>query len=51
MHAWGMVVIFLAQVGLGQAGVLWVHVVLGVLAVLGTIALAVLAYRKSGGPA
>lgn len=51
MHAFGMVVIFLAQVGLGQAKVMWVHVVLGVLAVLGSIALAVLAYRKSGGPA
>jgi hypothetical protein len=51
MHAWGMVVIFLVQVGLGQGKVLWVHVVVGVLAVLGSIALAVLAYRKSGGPA
>ena len=51
MHAFGMVVIFVAQVGLGSAGILWVHVVLGVLAVLGSIALAVLAYRKSGGPA
>jgi hypothetical protein len=49
MHAWGMVVIFLVQVGLGQGKVLWVHVVLGVLAVLGSIALAVLSYRKSGG--
>jgi hypothetical protein len=51
MHAWGMVVIFLVQVGLGQGKVLWVHVVLGVLAVLGSIALAVLSYRKSGGTA
>jgi hypothetical protein len=51
MHAFGMVVIFVAQVGLGSAGVLWVHVVLGVLAVLGSIALAVLAYRKPGGTA
>jgi hypothetical protein len=49
MHAWGMVVIFLVQIGLGQGKVLWVHVVLGVLAVLGSIALAVLSYRKSGG--
>jgi hypothetical protein len=49
MHAFGMVVIFVAQIGLGSAGVLWVHVVLGVLAVLGSIALAVLAYRKPGG--
>ncbi len=49
MHAFGMVVIFLAQVGLAQAKVMWVHVVIGVLAVLGSIALAVLAYRKSGG--
>lgn len=51
MHAVGMVVILLVQVGLGQGKVLWVHVVVGVLAVLGSIALAVLAYRKSGGPA
>ena len=51
MHAFGMVVIFLVQVGLGQGKVLWVHVVLGVIAVLGSIALAVLAYRKSGGTA
>ena len=51
MHAWGMVVIFLVQVGLGQGKVLWVHVVLGVLAVLGSIALAVLSYRKSAGTA
>lgn len=51
MHAFGMVVIFLVQIGLGQGKVLWVHVVVGVLAVLGSIALAVLAYRKSGGTA
>lgn len=51
MHAFGMVVIFLVQIGLGQGGVIWVHVVVGVLAVLGSIALAVLAYRKSGGTA
>ena len=51
MHAFGMVVIFLVQVGLGQGKVLWVHVVVGVVAVLGSIALAVLAYRKSGGTA
>ena len=51
MHASGMVVILLVQIGLGQGKVLWVHVVLGVLAVLGSIALAVLAYRKSGGTA
>jgi hypothetical protein len=51
MHAAGMVVIFVIQIGLGAGGVLWVHVVLGVLAVLGSIALAVLAYRKSGGTA
>jgi len=51
MHAAGMVVLMLVQVGLGQGKVLWVHVVLGVLIVLGSIALAVLSYRKSGGPA
>jgi hypothetical protein len=47
MHAAGMAVLMIIQVGLGQGGVLWV--VLGVLIVLGSIALAVLAYRKSGG--
>jgi hypothetical protein len=51
MHAAGMVVVFLVQVGLGQGKVLWVHVVVGVIAVIGSIALAVLAYRKSGGTA
>lgn len=50
MHAIGMAVIFLVQIGLGEGKVKWPHVVIGILAVLGSIALAVLAYRKSGGP-
>lgn len=49
MHAFGMVVIFLVQIGLGEAEVKVAHIVLGVLAVAGSIALAVLATRKSGG--
>lgn len=51
MHAFGMVVIFLVQIGLGEAKVKWPHVVIGVLAVLGSFALAALATRKPGGPA
>lgn len=49
MHAIGMAVIFLVQIGLGEAELKWPHVGIGVLAVVGSVALAVLAYRKSGG--
>ena len=49
MHAIGMAVIFLVQIGLGEGKLKWPHVAIGILAVLGSIALAVLAYRKSGG--
>ncbi len=51
MHAFGMVVIFLVQIGLGEGKVKWPHVVIGVLAVLGSLALAALATRKPGGTA
>jgi hypothetical protein len=50
MHAIGMAVIFLVQIGLGEGKVKWPHVVIGIIAVIGSLALAVLAYRKSGGP-
>ncbi len=49
MHAGGVAVLMLVQIGLGEAKVVWVHVVLGILIVLGTGALAMLAYRKPGG--
>jgi hypothetical protein len=49
MHAGGVAVLMLVQIGLGQAKVAPVHVALGILIVLGAIALATLAYRKPGG--
>jgi hypothetical protein len=51
MHAGGVAVLMLVQIGLGQAKVAPVHVALGILIVLGAIALATLAYRKPGGAA
>ncbi len=48
MHAAGMVVLFVAQVGLGEAGARTVHVVLGFAVLLGAVALATLAYGKPG---
>lgn len=48
MHAAGMAVLFLAQVGLGEAGARGVHIVLGFLVLLGSLALVTLAYRKPG---
>lgn len=51
MHAIGMAVIFLVQIGLGEAELKWPHVAIGILAVVGSVALAVLAYRKPGGTA
>ena len=49
MHAGGVAVLMLVQIGLGQAKVAPVHVALGIVIVLGAIALATLAYRKPGG--
>lgn len=49
MHAGGIVVLMLVQIMLGELKVVWVHVGLGILIVLGAIALATLAYRKPGG--
>ena len=49
MHAGGVAVLMLVQIGLGEAKVAPVHVALGILIVLGAIALATLAYRKPGG--
>ena len=49
MHAGGVAVLMLVQIGLGQAKVAPVHVALGILIVLGAGALATLAYRKPGG--
>lgn len=49
MHAGGVAVLMLVQIGLGEAKVTWVHIVLGIVIVLGAIALATLAYRKPGG--
>lgn len=51
MHAFGMVVIFLVQIGLGEAELKWPHIIIGIAAVAGSVALAVLAYRKPGGAA
>ncbi|AXH95559.1 hypothetical protein [Ornithinimicrobium avium] len=48
MHAAGMAVLFLVQVGLAEMELKWVHVVLGVLLLLGSAALATLAYRRPG---
>jgi len=49
MHAGGVAVLMLVQIGLGEAKVAPVHVALGILIVLGAGALATLAYRKPGG--
>jgi len=49
MHAGGIVVLMLVQIMLGELKVVWVHVGLGILIVLGAIALATVAYRKPGG--
>ena len=49
MHAGGVAVLMLVQIGLGQAKVAPVHVALGILIVLGAVALATLTYRKPGG--
>lgn len=49
MHAGGIVGLMLVQIMLGELKVVWVHVGLGILIVLGAIALATLAYRKPGG--
>jgi hypothetical protein len=49
MHAGGVAVLMLVQIGLGEAKVAPVHIALGILIVLGVGALAMLAYRKPGG--
>ncbi|MBI4898901.1 MAG: hypothetical protein HY829_00280 [Actinobacteria bacterium] len=51
MHAGGIVVLMLVQIALGELKAVWFHVGLGVLIVVGAIALATLAYRKPGGAA
>lgn len=48
MHAAGMAVIAVIQVGLGEAGVRSAHVAVGMLFLLGAVALATLAFRKPG---
>lgn len=48
MHAAGMAVIALVQVGLGEMGVRGAHMAIGVLYVVGIIALATLSLRKPG---
>lgn len=48
MHAVSMAVLFLVQVGLAEMDLKWVHVVLGVLLLVGSLALATLSYRKPG---
>lgn len=47
MHAGGMTVLALAQVAMGMAGVRGAHMAVGVLFLLGAVALATLALRKS----
>lgn len=49
MHAGGVAVLMLVQIGFGEAKVAPVHIALGILIVLGAGALAMLAYRKPGG--
>ena len=51
MHAGGIAVLMVVQIGLGELKAVWFHVGLGVLIVVGAVALAVLAYRKPGGTA
>lgn len=47
MHAGGMTVLALVQVGIGMAGVRGAHMAIGVLFLVGAVALATLALRKS----
>lgn len=49
MHAGGIAVLMIVQIALGELKVVWVHVGLGIIIVLGAVALATLAYRKPGG--
>jgi len=49
MHAGGVAVLMIVQIGLGEAKVAPVHIALGIVIVLGAVALATLAYRKPGG--
>ena len=46
MHAIGMAVIFLVQIGLGEVELKWPHIIIGIVAVIGSVALAVMAYKK-----
>ncbi|MFC0359819.1 hypothetical protein ACFFHC_08460, partial [Kytococcus schroeteri] len=46
MHALGLAVLALLQIGLAEMGLKWVHVVLGVLILGAALALASLAQRK-----
>ena len=48
MHAAGMAVLALAQVALGEMGLRKVHMAVGVLFLLGAVALATLSIRKPG---
>lgn len=48
MHAGGMVVVALAQVALGETGQRAAHIAIGVLFLLGAVALATLSFRKPG---
>lgn len=48
MHAAGMAVIALVQVGLGGMGLRSAHIAVGVLFLVGAVALATLAFRKPG---
>lgn len=48
MHAAGMAVLFLLQIGLAEMDLRSVHITLGVVLLLGAVALATLAYRKPG---
>ncbi len=49
MHAGGLAVLMVVQIVLGDLKAVWVHVGLGVVIVVGAVALATLAYRKPGG--
>ncbi|HET7725673.1 MAG TPA: hypothetical protein VFK68_13625, partial [Propionibacteriaceae bacterium] len=51
MHAGGIAVLMVLQIVLGEIKAVWFHVGLGVVIVVGAIALATLAYRKPGGAA
>ena len=48
MHAAGMAVIALVQVALGEMGLRAAHIAIGVLFLVGAVALATLAFRKPG---